>query len=293
MLGCWGVRDNGRVIEGELGSFLRTRREAVRPEDVGLPRGERRRTPGLRRAEVATLAGISVEYLTRLEQGRDRHPSTQVVAAVADALRLDVDDRRHLHDLVAISQGTELVCRAGCPEEIDVPPGLVALLDRLEPTPAAVVGRRAELLAWTETFERLARPLGMLDGEPPDLLRYVFTDDRARDALGDWSAFADTQVAWLHQHGNGPDVGGLVDELTDAAGSEFADRWARRPTGRSPYGPWEVRQPEVGPVRLDPQVLAADDALWVVAHLPADGAAEAAIDRLAGRRPGALRQVAP
>src|SRR5690625_2543805 len=98
------VCQGGVMMGDELGSFLRARREMVRPEDVGLPRGERRRTPGLRRSEVAILAGISVEYLTRLEQGRDRHPSTQVVAAVAGALRLDRSDRRHLHELVALSQ---------------------------------------------------------------------------------------------------------------------------------------------------------------------------------------------
>src|SRR5699024_7905064 len=127
------------MVRGDLGSFLRARREAVRPEDVGYPRGQRRRTPGLRRAEVATLAGISVEYLTRLEQSRDRHPSTQVVAAIAEALRLGRDDRAHLHHLVALSQGTELVCGDGCPGQQAPPPELVTLLDRLEPTPAVLV----------------------------------------------------------------------------------------------------------------------------------------------------------
>lgn len=281
------------MIEGELGSFLRSRRESVRPEDVGLPRGARRRTPGLRRAEVATLAGISVEYLTRLEQGRDRRPSTQVVAAVADALRLGADDRLHLHHLVAISQGTELVCAANCPDPVDIPTGLVALLERLEPTPAAIVGRRTEMLAWTESLDRLLRPLGVLDLDPPDLLRYAFKDPRAREAVGEWGTFADAQVAWLHRHGHGPDVGDLVGELTGVAGAEFADRWDRRPTGSALTRPWEFRHPGVGPVRVDPQVLSYGETLWLVAHLPADAASASALDRLAGRRPGALRQVAP
>src|SRR5699024_10559843 len=144
------VCQGGVMMGDELGSFLRARREMVRPEDVGLPRGERRRTPGLRRSEVAILAGISVEYLTRLEQGRDRHPSTQVVAAVAGALRLDRSDRRHLHELVALSQGTDLLCGTSCPGQDPVPDGLLSLLDRLEPTPAALVGRRTELAAWND-----------------------------------------------------------------------------------------------------------------------------------------------
>lgn len=278
------------MIEGELGSFLRARREAVQPEDVGLPRGERRRTPGLRRAELATLAGISVEYLTRLEQGRDRRPSTQVVAAVADALRLDPDDRLHLHHLVALSQGTELVCARGCPVQEEVPAGLVTLLDRLEPTPAVVVRRHTELAAWTDAFDRLARPLGMLDGDPPQLLHYAFADRRARDVVADWEAFADALVRWVHLQG-GPDTAEMVDALSAALGAEFSRRYDARPTGEPDLGLAAVVHPEVGLVRLSSEVLLARDGLTVVVLLPADGAAQAALDRLSGRVPGALRRV--
>ncbi|MBI0384744.1 helix-turn-helix transcriptional regulator, partial [Streptomyces albiflaviniger] len=87
------------MSDNELGLFLRSRREAVAPADVGLPTGPRRRTPGLRRAELATLAGVSVEYVTRLEQGRDRRPSAPVLSALADALRLTASERVHLHRL--------------------------------------------------------------------------------------------------------------------------------------------------------------------------------------------------
>lgn len=278
------------MIEGELGDFLRARREAVQPEDVGLARGERRRTPGLRRSELSTLAGISVEYLTRLEQGRDRRPSTQVVAAIADALRLGAGDRLHLHHLVALSQGTELVCGDGCPGELEVPPGLVALLDRLEPTPAVIVGRRTELVAWTDAFESLVGALGMIEGERPELLRYAFTDARARDAVADWEAFADALVAWLHLH-SGPDTAALVSELS-ALGQEFNGRWERRPTGAPELGLRAVQHPEVGLVRMAPQVLAAGDGLALVVLLPKDGVARAALDRLVGKHPGGLRQVA-
>ncbi|WP_408897453.1 helix-turn-helix domain-containing protein [Nocardioides sp. R1-1] len=278
------------MIEGELGSFLRARREAVQPEEVGLPRGERRRTPGLRRAELATLAGISVEYLTRLEQGRDRRPSTQVVAAVADALRLDADDRLHLHHLVALSQGTGLVCARGCPEQEEVPAGLLALLDRLEPTPAVVVRRHAELAAWTDAFDGLVRPLGMLDGEAPQLLHYAFADPRSRTAVPDWAAFADALVRWVHLQG-GPDTAQLVGALAASLGPEFSTRYDARPTGEPDLGLGAVLHPEVGLVRLTSEVLLARDGLTVAVLLPADGAAQAALDRLAGWVPGALRRI--
>ncbi|MDZ5619395.1 helix-turn-helix transcriptional regulator [Nocardioides sp. HM23] len=280
------------MIEGELGSFLRARREAVQPEDVGLPRGERRRTPGLRRSELATLAGISVEYLTRLEQGRDRRPSTQVVAAVADALRLDAADRSHLHQLVALSQGTELVCGDGCPGARDVPPGLLTLLDRLEPTPAVLVGPQTEVVAWTDAFDRLVRPLGMLDDARRELLRYAFSDDRARGAVADWTVLADALVTWLHLH-SGPGTGAVVAELSATLGREFTSRWESRPTGTCDLGLRAVVHPEVGLIRISPEVLLAGDTLTLVVLLPADGAAQAALDRLTGRHPGALRQVLP
>lgn len=281
------------MIEGELGTFLRTRRESVRPEDVGLPRGERRRTPGLRRAEVATLAGISVEYLTRLEQGRDSRPSTQVVAAIANALRLDAADRMHLHHLVALSQGTELVCAAGCPDDAALPPDLAALLERLGTTPAAVIGQHSELLGWTDSFDLLVRPLRMLEGDPPELIRYAFLEPAARQAIPDWDAFADAQVAWLHLQRGGAGEADAVAELTAAAGPEFAARWARRPTGPLDTGLRSVVHPEVGLLRLQPQVLLAGGGLALAVHLPADEAAEAALDQLVGRRPRSLRSAQP
>lgn len=120
-------------MEGELGSFLRSRREAVSPAEVGLPEGPRRRTPGLRRAELATLAGVSVDYLIRLEQGRDTHPSTQVLAALAEALRLSDDDREYLWSLAVISNGgTELCCPQAKATARTVRPTVQAILDQLD-----------------------------------------------------------------------------------------------------------------------------------------------------------------
>ncbi len=281
------------VIEGELGSFLRSRREGVSPADVGLPIGTRRRTPGLRRAELATLAGVSVDYLIRLEQGRDVHPSTQVLGALAAALQLSEDDRDHLRILAAITSGAEL-----CPEPIaaarTVRPTVQAMLDQFEPAPAFVLNHLADLLAWTDGYDRLARPLGILDGAEPNLVWFTFADDRARAAYPDWDDIADEQVANLHelrQCDNNTDT--LAARLAQAAGSEFTDRWERRPVGRKRTGIKAISHPAVGVLRLAFETLELPDAdrQRLVVYLPADAATEAGLNRLAGRRPGALRSV--
>ncbi|CAN5779939.1 hypothetical protein BH23ACT8_BH23ACT8_07940 [soil metagenome] len=117
------------MSDNELGAFLRTRREAITPAEVGLPKSARRRTPGLRRAELATLAGVSVEYLTRLEQGRDRHPSAQVLVALADALRLSPDEGILPRRAAKAAAGD--ICPGAEPPARSVRPTVRALLDRL------------------------------------------------------------------------------------------------------------------------------------------------------------------
>jgi hypothetical protein len=166
------------------------------------------------------------------------------------------------------------------------------VLDRLEPTPAVLVGRRTELAAWTDAFDRLVRPLGMIDGDRPELLRYAFTDERARDAVQDWAVLADALVTWLHLH-SGRDTAVSVAELSESLGEEFTSRWDSRPTGDPELGLRAVVHPEVGPVRITQQVLLAGDGLTLVVLLPGDGAAQVALDRLVGMRPGGLRQVSP
>ena len=287
----WG--HTGEVIEGELGSFLRSRREAVRPADVGLPVGPRRRTPGLRRAELATLAGVSVDYLIRLEQGRDVHPSTQVLGALADALRLKDDDRDHLRALALISSGTEL-CQQPMPAARTVRPTVRAMLDQLEPAPAFVLNHQADLLAWTDGYDRLARPLGILDSDQPNLVWFTFADDRARAAYPDWDDIADEQVANLHELRHcDSNTDELASRLAQVAGAIFADRWERRPVGRKRTGIKAIAHPQVGVLRLAFETLELPDAdrHRLVVYLPADAATSAGLDRLAGRQPGALRSI--
>ena len=282
------------MTDSALSAFLRGRREAVTPAEVGLPTGSRRRTPGLRRSELATLAGISVEYLTRLEQGRDRHPSAQILGALADALRLSGPERMHLVMLAKATGDSGLPCGAHEPPARSVRPTVRALLDRLEPAPAYVANRLGDVLAYTTGYESLAGPTGLLDGERPNLVRYVFTDPRARTAYPEWDRVASERAASLPlvtRHAD-PHLAALVDELTVTAGAAFTDRL--RAAGPAPRtGVERLAHPAVGELRLAYESLELPDAddQRLIVHLPADEASSAALDRLAGRRPGGLRPV--
>ena len=220
-----------------MAEFLRARREQLQPGDVGLPDSGRRRTPGLRREEVATLAGVSIDYLVRLEQGRDTRPSPSVIAALADALRLDDEQRRQLYTLAMISQSAEL-CPAARPLARAVAPTVVALLEGLGTTPAFVVGPASDVLAWNDAWEWLVRPLGMLEGEVPNLARHVFLHPSARTVYPDWVAAADEQVSRLRaattRWGDDHDFAALIDELRTAP--DFIERWSTfRNDGEAPW----------------------------------------------------------
>ncbi|MEV5609181.1 helix-turn-helix domain-containing protein [Streptomyces sp. NPDC052225] len=283
------------MADNELGTFLRTCREAVAPAEVGLPSGTRRRTPGLRRSELATLAGISAEYLTRLEQGRDRNPSPSVLGALSDALRLTMDERLLLRRLAKASGHDAVLCAGATAPSYAVRATVRALLDRLEPTPAVLVNRVGDILAHTEGYSRLAAPLGILDADRPNVVRHLFTDPRARAAYPDWDRVADDQMARFRQGAPlaDPQVAALIDELTVTAGAPFADRMAAAPAPPRREGDDLMIHPEAGALRLTHEVLALPDAdaQTILVHLPADDATATALDRLNGRTPGALRAV--
>ncbi|MFC7309634.1 helix-turn-helix domain-containing protein [Streptomyces monticola] len=283
------------MSDNELGAYLRACRESVTPAEVGLPPGRRRRTPGLRRSELAMLAGISVEYLARLEQGRDRHPSAQVLSALCEALRLPLEARAHLRLLLKSQEGHFMCGVAPSPAAREVRPTVLALLARLEPTPAVVLNLLGEAVARTEGYARLMGPLGALDSDPPSLLRYVLTDPRAKDAYSDWERVADNQVASLHYEltRTDPHVADLAQELTITAGTPFTDRIGAptRPLPRT--GVDRLVHPDAGELRLAYETLDLPEAdgQRLVVHLPADDATSTALDRLQGRRPGTLRAV--
>lgn len=280
------------MSETELGTFLRAHRESVPPAAVGLPDGNRRRTPGLRRAELATLAGVSVDYLTRLEQGRDRSPSTQVLGALAETLGLSRDERIHLYRLAKTTGGG--VCE-GATRAMTVRPTVQALLDQLEPAPALVANRPGDLLAWTAGFARLAGPIGLLAAEPPNLVRYVFTDPMAHDAHPDWDAVASERAAALRAAAALGDLHAalLAEELTIIAGARFRDRFEGSAALPARTGVERWAHPQVGELRLayESLELPDPDELRLVVYLASDETTAAALDRLTDQHPAASSTV--
>ncbi|MEU7902342.1 helix-turn-helix transcriptional regulator [Actinoplanes sp. NPDC049118] len=279
----------------ELGLFLRTRREGITPAEAGLPGGPRRRLPGLRRSEVATLAGISVEYVTRLEQGRDRHPSPPVLAALGDALRLTSAERVHLYRLSKAAD-TGFTCRGEAGTAREPRPTVLALLRTLEPTLAVLLNHLGEVLAHTAAYEAVAAPAGLLDGTPPSQARFVFTDSRARTVYPDWEHVADEQVAALKQgpFRADPDVAALVDELTVTAGDAFTRRLDTVPGLARANGVMRLYHPEAREIRLAYETLElpADDGQRLIVYLPADLAAAAALARLTTPGPTGVHRYA-
>ncbi|WP_028479750.1 helix-turn-helix transcriptional regulator [Nocardia sp. CNY236] len=284
------------MSDNELGLFLRTRREAVTPAQVGLPTGPRRRTPGLRRAELAMLAGVSVEYVTRLEQGRDRRPSPAVLSALADALQLSPAERVHLAVLSKWAHGGAN-CLGNAQPLREVRPTVRAILDHLEPAPAVVINHVTEVLAYTDGYRRLMAPAGLFAGPdtPADLARFVFCHPEAPTFYMDWEFVADQMVARLK---DGPfradaHIAALADELTVCVGAAFDQRLDTVPSLAAASGITRLAHPEAGPLRLAYEVfdLSVDDGQQLIVHLPADDATAAALDTLAGRRSGSLRAV--
>ncbi|MFC0526556.1 helix-turn-helix transcriptional regulator [Phytohabitans kaempferiae] len=208
----------------QLADFLRSRRAGVRPADVGLPAGPRRRTPGLRREEVARLAGISVDYYARLEQARGPRPSRQVLSALARALRLYEGERAHLYHLVG-----ELPTPPSAPSA-DVPAGVLHLLARLDDTPAYVIDAKYEILAWNAMAAALLGDPGTWPPSRRNLVWNLFAGEEAEAALADpeTSAYADECVAGLRmaagQYPEDPGIHALLARLR-AASPEFVRRW--------------------------------------------------------------------
>jgi transcriptional regulator with XRE-family HTH domain len=282
-----------------LAEFLRARRDQLQPGDVGLPDSGRRRTPGLRREEVATLAGVSIDYLVRLEQGRDTRPSPSVIAALAEALRLDDEQRRQFSLVALMSQHGEL-CPAARPLARVVAPTVTVLLERLDPTPAFVAGPINDVLAWNRSWEQLVRPLGMLDGAVPNLARHVFLHPSAPSVYPDWIVAADEQVSRLRaatdRAGDDEIFAALMAELRTAPA--FVERWSIVPTTEKRRGTKRIRHPDIGALRLNYEVLLLPDDVEgqrLVTWLPADDATTNALARIGEtavpRSPAQLRVI--
>jgi transcriptional regulator with XRE-family HTH domain len=275
-----------------LGDFVRAKRDSIRPEELGLPALPRRRAPGLRRSELASRAGVSVEYLTRIEQGRDRNPSRSVVNAIADALDLDTAERTHLGYLAKITGGACAGRVRPTPPERTVRPAVRQILTLLEPGIAFVTNRVGDVLAHTDGFGTVMRDTGLLDAEEPNLTRYVFTHPRARTTFVDWDQIADEQVFNLWLGPSADTFEWFTADLATVAGAEFTRRLHRHiPPARVPLRMAHPRGPQL---RWNREVLElpASDAQQLVLLLPADDATAAALDHLRERPPRtALRAV--
>lgn len=227
-----------------LGDFLRSRREHLRPPEVGLSDGARRRVPGLRREEVAMLAGISAEYYLRLEQGRDQHPSDQVLDNIATALRLDADAASYLHSLAHPVSAKRRPQRSEHVSE-----SVQELIDGWPVTAAYVTGRTVEVLA----ANSLAVALSSWFAPGAITLRGIFLDPEMAVFYRDWDEVTAKTVAYLRSiigpDADEPKLVSLIGELS-LGSDRFRTLWARHDVKQKPSGLTRLMHPLVGPLDL-------------------------------------------
>ena len=254
----------------ELGEFLLARRSRVLPADVGFPTSQGRRVRGLRREEVAVLAGVSADYYARLEQGRERHPSGQVVDAIARALCLDSDACWHVYRLAGLVPKTETLTATATatatstsePEPTTEPepkPELLRLMHAFPGAVAYLVNRRLEVLATNPLAEALLSPLT----DPRGIVHALFRDPAARELFVDWSSVArDTVAALRAAYGHelhDPRMPALIDGLV-AESAEFAELWSRQDVGRLASRTKTFEHPDAGRLTLSYQTFELQDA---------------------------------
>ncbi|GCE23055.1 helix-turn-helix transcriptional regulator [Dictyobacter kobayashii] len=254
-----------------LAEFLRTRRERLRPEDVGLPTGKRRRAPGLRREEVAQLANIGVSWYTSMEQGRDVHPSLDILDSVATALQFTEHERQHLFLLA----DQHAFASAPPPEEY-ISPALRRILASLDPDPAYIMGRRWDYLAWNKAAECLFRPAQSSEAYARNIIWTIFTAPEKRIAGSHWEQVAQAILAefrsesaryageeWFKQ---------LVADLQHAS-PEFRAWWPRHDVRGRTDGYKEFEHPMVGRLLFEHSTLQvpANPDIKIMIYTPVPG----------------------
>jgi transcriptional regulator with XRE-family HTH domain len=244
-------------MASELGEFLRVRRARVRPGDVGLPSGTgSRRTPGLRREEIAAVAGLSIDYYIRLEQGKETNPGGSILDGLARALRLNEEEHAHLHALANHAAGR--IARSLPQASRVVRPGVRQLLESVRPCPAYVLSRTSDLLAANP--EALTLFAGLADWPPErrNTIRYTFFHPAARELFADWDHSAETSAAHLRSLAadtpDDLDVSALITELLDGS-PEFARLWQRHDVRHRRGEAKPFRHPRVGEFTLTTEAL--------------------------------------
>ncbi|MFD4654070.1 helix-turn-helix transcriptional regulator [Kitasatospora sp. NPDC058444] len=267
----------------ELAAFLRSRRERLTPEQVGLPMTGRRRTPGLRREEVAQLAAVGVTWYTWLEQGRDIQVSTQVLDSVARALLLDPSERAHLFTLAGADDPAPL---KECPS---VTPSVRLLLDHLAPFPALVLNSRYDVLAYNDQYAAIVGDLDRMAPEDRNLMWMAFTPSRFRDVLVDHRTERLGIVArfrsGMADHSSDPARKALLARMLKAS-PDFAELWQRHDVMRPGNGIKRFQVPGVGLLRCEYTNFWLSPRLGtrLITYTPLDDETRALMDRLPTRR---------
>lgn len=269
----------------EVRDFLRSRRSRITPQEAGLPAyGGHRRVPGLRREEVAMLAGVSVDYYVRLERGNLGGASDSVLESIATVLRLDEAERRHLRDLArAAGPGTARARRR--PRARTVTPSIQALLDAMTGAPAVVRDDRLDILASNALGRALYAPLYDGPGPRPNHARFAFLDPRAREFWVDWVRAADDTVGILRSAaGRDPsdrELTALVGELSTRS-EDFRTRWAAHHVHLHTGGTKRIQHPVAGRLELmyDSMTVAAAPGLTLLVYTAAPGSGTADALRL-------------
>jgi transcriptional regulator with XRE-family HTH domain len=248
----------GTAWNAELGDFLRSRRARVTPQEVGLATKPRRRVPGLRREEVALLAGVSADYYIRLERGRPINASDSVLDAVAHALRLDDTERAHLFALST----PHPQARRGLISPQRVRPSLYLLLDSIQDTPALILGCRLDVLATNKLARAMYTDFEAVPRPERNFVRYIFLDESARDLYVDWGSKARGMVASLHlyagRHPQDPLLAELVDDLS-ARDEDFRRWWSDHDVVQCTHDTVHYRHPLVGDVTMNYELLSIPD----------------------------------
>ncbi|WP_406450884.1 helix-turn-helix transcriptional regulator [Streptomyces sp. NBC_00876] len=257
-------------MDGDLGDFLRSRRARIQPEDVGLNSYGRRRVPGLRREEVAQLAGVSVDYYIRLEQGRGPSVSDAVLDAIARVLRLDATEHAYLRKVARPS------ARTAEPSTVQrVRPGLRLLLDTLDRAPAFILGRRMDVLAWNALGDAVVG-FSRMPAAERNMPRQTFLEPAARELYPDWAAVAAETVAYLRLdaglHPDDKQLATLVGELSMKS-EDFRRLWADHQVKAKTYGVKRIGHPVVGALTLPYETLAlpGDVGQSLVVYTPEPG----------------------